>query len=174
LIVVVTDGFADVCSSVLSKGYALQKIAVRAPFMGDHRFVVAAGDGLTDEAMFEFADVGIKFGREATMAGDRVSSHSRMSAGVVDGSARGCRALIGGKFLNSNPVCLFEFEFPMINRALGYPIHLCNHAKGSSLFQSGCQGIQAVVVDHVTGAFSRSARHHRRSNLSTLCSRVAC
>jgi trehalose-6-phosphatase len=78
LIVVVTDGFADVCSSVLSKGYALQKIAVRAPFMGDHRFVVAAGDGLTDEAMFEFDDVGIKFGREATMAGDRVSSHSRM------------------------------------------------------------------------------------------------
>jgi trehalose-6-phosphatase len=56
LIVVVTDGFADVCSSVLSKGYALQKIAVRAPLIG--QFVVAAGDGLTDEAMFEFADVG--------------------------------------------------------------------------------------------------------------------
>jgi hypothetical protein len=33
-------------------------------------------------------------------------------------------------------------------------IELCNHAKGDGLFQSGCQGIQAVVVDHVTGAFS--------------------
>jgi hypothetical protein len=41
---------------------------------------------------------------------------------------------------------------------------VCNHAKGGSLFQSGCQGIQAVVVDHVTGAFSRSARHQQTCN----------
>jgi ribonuclease PH len=33
-------------------------------------------------------------------------------------------------------------------------VEVCNHAKGGSLFQSGCQGIQAVVVDHVMGAFS--------------------
>jgi trehalose-6-phosphatase len=76
LIVVVTDGFADVYSSVLSKGYALQKIAVCPLFVG--RFVVAAGDGLTDEAMFNFADVGIEVGREVTMGGDRVSSHYRI------------------------------------------------------------------------------------------------
>jgi hypothetical protein len=31
-------------------------------------------------------------------------------------------------------------------------IEVCSDAKGGSLFQSGCQGIQAVVVDHVTGA----------------------
>jgi trehalose-6-phosphatase len=76
LIVVVTDGFADVCSSVLSKGFALKKVAVRPPFIG--RFVVAAGDRLTDEDMFVFADVGIKVGREKSIAGDRLTSHSRM------------------------------------------------------------------------------------------------
>jgi hypothetical protein len=43
-------------------------------------------------------------------------------------------------------------------------IEVCNHAKGGSLFQFGCQGIQAVVVDHVTGAFSRSARHQQTCN----------
>jgi trehalose-6-phosphatase len=80
-IVVVTDGFVDVYSSVLSKGYALQKIAVRPLFMG--RFVVAAGDGLTDEAMFDFADVGIEVGREATIGGYRVSSHYRTSLVVA-------------------------------------------------------------------------------------------
>jgi hypothetical protein len=37
-------------------------------------------------------------------------------------------------------------------------IEVCNHAKGGSLFQSGCQGIQAAVVDHVTGAFSISVQ----------------
>jgi hypothetical protein len=36
-------------------------------------------------------------------------------------------------------------------------IEVCNHAKGGSLFQSGCQGIQAVVVNHVKGAGSRRA-----------------
>jgi trehalose-6-phosphatase len=76
LIVVVTGGFADVCLSVLNKGYALQKIAVRPLFMG--RFIVAAGDGLTDEAMFDYPVVSIKVGREATMAGDRVTNHYRM------------------------------------------------------------------------------------------------
>jgi hypothetical protein len=38
-------------------------------------------------------------------------------------------------------------------------IEFCVHKKVGSLFQSGCQGIQAVAVDHVTGVFSRSARH---------------
>jgi hypothetical protein len=55
LVDVVTHEFADVCSSVLSMGYAPQKIAVRLPFLG--HLVVAASDGLTDEAMFEFAEV---------------------------------------------------------------------------------------------------------------------
>jgi hypothetical protein len=36
--------------------------------------------------------------------------------------------------------------------------------KDGSLFQSVCQGIQAVVVDHVTGAFSRSARNQQTCN----------
>jgi hypothetical protein len=43
-------------------------------------------------------------------------------------------------------------------------IHVCNRAKGGSLFQSGCQGIQGVVVAHVTGAFWRSARHQQTCN----------
>jgi hypothetical protein len=43
-------------------------------------------------------------------------------------------------------------------------IEVCNHAEGGSLFQSGFQGIQAVVVDHVKGAFSRSARHQQTCN----------
>jgi hypothetical protein len=34
LIVIVTDGSADVCSSVLSEGCASQKLAVQLPFMG--------------------------------------------------------------------------------------------------------------------------------------------
>jgi trehalose-6-phosphatase len=76
LIVMVTDGFANVCSSVLSKGFALQKIAVRPPFMG--RYILAAGDGLTDEAMFEYADVSIKVVREAMKTGDRAANHYRM------------------------------------------------------------------------------------------------
>jgi hypothetical protein len=41
-------------------------------------------------------------------------------------------------------------------------IELCNHSKGGSLFQFGCQGIQAVV--DVTRAFSRSARHQQTCN----------
>jgi hypothetical protein len=40
----------------------------------------------------------------------------------------------------------------------------CNHAKGGSLFQSDCQGIQAAVVDHIMGAFSRCARHQQTCN----------
>jgi hypothetical protein len=35
------------------------------------------------------------------------------------------------------------------------------NAKGGILFQSGCQGIQADVVDHFTGAFTRSAWHQQ-------------
>jgi hypothetical protein len=46
---------------------------------------------------------------------------------------------------------------PAQNPLIQIKIDVCNHAKGGSLFQSGCQGIQAVVMDHVTGAFSRSA-----------------
>jgi hypothetical protein len=38
-------------------------------------------------------------------------------------------------------------------------IEVCNHAKGGSLFQSGCQGIQAVVVDQVTNHASKQAAH---------------
>jgi hypothetical protein len=41
---------------------------------------------------------------------------------------------------------------------------MCNHSKGGSLFKSGCQGIQAVVVDYVTGPFSSSATHQQTSN----------
>jgi hypothetical protein len=48
---------------------------------------------------------------------------------------------------------------PAQNPLVQIMIEVCNHSKGGSLFQSGCQGIQAVVVDHVTGAFSRGARH---------------
>jgi hypothetical protein len=40
-------------------------------------------------------------------------------------------------------------------------IEVCKHAKGDSLFQSGYRGIQAVVVDHVPEALSRSARHQQ-------------
>jgi hypothetical protein len=43
-------------------------------------------------------------------------------------------------------------------------IDVCYRAKCGSLFQSGCQGIRAVVVDHVTGAFSRSAMHQQTCN----------
>jgi trehalose-6-phosphatase len=76
LMVVVTDGFANVCPSVLTKVCALQKIAVPPPFMG--RLIVVAGDGQTDEAMLELAEIGINAGREPIMAGDRVSSHTRL------------------------------------------------------------------------------------------------
>jgi hypothetical protein len=53
---------------------------------------------------------------------------------------------------------------PAPNPLIQIMIEVCNHAKGGSLFQSGCQGIQAVVVDHVTGAFSRSVRHQQTCN----------
>jgi hypothetical protein len=53
---------------------------------------------------------------------------------------------------------------PAQNPLIQIKIEVCNHAKGGSLFQSGCQGIQAVVVDHVTGAFSRSATHQQTCN----------
>jgi hypothetical protein len=43
-------------------------------------------------------------------------------------------------------------------------IEVCNHAKGGKLFQSGCQGNLAVVVDHATGAFSRCSRHQQIYN----------
>jgi hypothetical protein len=48
-------------------------------------------------------------------------------------------------------------------------IDLLNDVKGGSLFQSGSQGIQAVVttlqaVDHVTEAFPRSARQQQTCN----------
>jgi hypothetical protein len=39
------------------------------------QFDVAASDGLTDEAMFDYANVGIQVDREKTIAGDRVSTH---------------------------------------------------------------------------------------------------
>jgi hypothetical protein len=39
---------------------------------------------------------------------------------------------------------------PAQNPLIQIIIEVCNHAKGGSLFQSGCQGFQAVVVDHVT------------------------
>jgi hypothetical protein len=51
-----------------------------------------------------------------------------------------------------------EATEPAQNPLIQIMIEVCNHAKGGSLFQFGCQGIQAFVVDHVTGAFSRSAR----------------
>jgi hypothetical protein len=53
---------------------------------------------------------------------------------------------------------------PAQNLPIQIMIEVCNHAKGGSLFQCGCQGIQAVVVDLVTGAFSRSARHQQTCN----------
>jgi hypothetical protein len=53
---------------------------------------------------------------------------------------------------------------PAQNPLIQIMIELCNHAKGVGLFQSGCQGIQAVVVDAGTGAFSRSARHRQTCN----------
>jgi hypothetical protein len=53
-------------------------------------------------------------------------------------------------------------------------IEVFKHSKGASLFQSGCQGIQAVVVDHVTGAFSRSARHQQTCNHASKQALVAC
>jgi hypothetical protein len=53
---------------------------------------------------------------------------------------------------------------PAPNPLIQIMIEVCNHAKGGTLFQSGCQGIQAVVVDHVTGAFSRSAKHQQTCN----------
>jgi hypothetical protein len=36
---------------------------------------------------------------------------------------------------------------PTQNPLIQIMIEVCNHAKGSNLFKSGCQGIQAVVVD---------------------------
>jgi hypothetical protein len=53
---------------------------------------------------------------------------------------------------------------PAQNPLILIMIEVCNQAKGVSLFHSGYQGIQAVVVDHVTGAFSRSARHQQTCN----------
>jgi hypothetical protein len=53
---------------------------------------------------------------------------------------------------------------PAQNPLIHVMIEVCNHAKGGSLFQSCCPGIQAVVVDHVTGTFSRSARHQQTCN----------
>jgi hypothetical protein len=50
---------------------------------------------------------------------------------------------------------------PAQNLVIQIMIEVWNNAKGGSLFQSGCHGIQAVVMDHVTGAFSRSARHQQ-------------
>jgi hypothetical protein len=45
-------------------------------------------------------------------------------------------------------------------------VEVCNLTIGGDSFPSGCQVIQAVVVDwyHVTGAFSRSARHQQTCN----------
>jgi hypothetical protein len=53
---------------------------------------------------------------------------------------------------------------PAQNPLIQIVIEFFSYAKGGSLFQSGCQGVQAVVVDHVTGAFSRSARHQQTCN----------
>jgi hypothetical protein len=53
---------------------------------------------------------------------------------------------------------------PAQNPLIQIMIEVCNHAKGGSLFRSGCQVIQTVVADHVTGAFSRSARHQQVCN----------
>jgi hypothetical protein len=52
---------------------------------------------------------------------------------------------------------------PAQNPLIQIMIEVCNHAKGGGLFQSGCQGIQAVVVDHVTGALE-SAMHQQTCN----------
>jgi hypothetical protein len=46
------------------------------------------------------------------------------------------------------------------NPVIPIMIDVCNHAKGGSLFQSGCPGIQAVVVDHVTGARHQQTCNH--------------
>jgi hypothetical protein len=56
---------------------------------------------------------------------------------------------------------------PAQNRLIQIMIEACDYSKGGSLFQSGCQGIQADVVDHVTRAFSRSARHQQTCNHSS-------
>jgi hypothetical protein len=53
---------------------------------------------------------------------------------------------------------------PVQNPLIQIMMEACNHAKCGSLFQSGCQGIRAVVVDHVTGAFSRRARRQQTCN----------
>jgi hypothetical protein len=50
---------------------------------------------------------------------------------------------------------------PAQNPLIQITTEVCDRAKVGSLFQSGCQGIQAVVVDDVTGEFSRSAKHQQ-------------
>jgi hypothetical protein len=64
----------------------------------------------------------------------------------------GCRVMRSqGAIEQSNIVATAhhaqDFKHPLIQ----IMIEVCNYAKGGSLFQSGCQGIQAVV-DHVTEA----------------------
>jgi hypothetical protein len=53
---------------------------------------------------------------------------------------------------------------PAQNPLIKIMIEACNHAKGGSLIESGFQGIQAGVVDHVTGALI-SARHQHATML---------
>jgi hypothetical protein len=54
---------------------------------------------------------------------------------------------------------------PAQNPLIQIMIDWCNHAQGGSLFQSGCQGIQAGNVDHVTRALSRSQGTSRHATM---------
>jgi hypothetical protein len=58
---------------------------------------------------------------------------------------------------------------PAQNPLIQIMIDVFNHAKGGSLFQSGCQGIQAAVVDHegsreVQGTNMLPSRQHINKN----------
>jgi trehalose-6-phosphatase len=73
LTLVVTDGFVDLCSAKLDKGYGRRKQMARPPFL--NTWAVAFGDGVTDEAMFAVVNYGVKVGNEASRAEERLASH---------------------------------------------------------------------------------------------------
>jgi hypothetical protein len=75
---------------------------------------------------------------------------------------------------------------PAQNPLIQNIVVVCDHAKGGNLFQSGCHGIQAVVVDHVEGERSREvqginkhatmlpSRQHVKKTSTKLYSSVDC